>query len=175
MDWVAGLPPGDDRGCHSLLVIVDRLSKTSISFPCHKDYTAMDTTLLIWNRVVSCTGIFSIIISDRDPKLNSQLWKNLHQLFGTILSFLTAYHPQNDGLDEIMIQTLEDMVRKICAYGLELKDCDGLPHDWCMLIPTKEISLRNKAPHNIYPVESSGTRKITKALRERKFMTKKVR
>ncbi|MBW0493393.1 hypothetical protein O181_033108 [Austropuccinia psidii MF-1] len=40
------------------------------------------------------------------------------ELFGTKLSFSTAYHPQTDGLDERMIQTLEDMIRRFCAYGL---------------------------------------------------------
>ncbi|MBW0545811.1 hypothetical protein O181_085526, partial [Austropuccinia psidii MF-1] len=69
----------------------------------------MDTALLIWNRVMSWTGIFTNIISNRAPKFTSALWTNLHQLFGTKLSFSTAYHPQTDGLAERMIQTLEDM------------------------------------------------------------------
>ncbi|MBW0585418.1 hypothetical protein O181_125133 [Austropuccinia psidii MF-1] len=34
-----------------------------------------------------------------------------------------------------MIQTLEDMIRRFCAYGLELKDSDGFTHYWCTLIP----------------------------------------
>ncbi|MBW0568893.1 hypothetical protein O181_108608, partial [Austropuccinia psidii MF-1] len=85
----------------------------------------MDTALLIWNRVVSWAGIFTNIISDRDPKFTSALLTNIHQLFGTKLSFYIAYHPQTDGLAERMIQTLEDMVRRFCAYGLEFKDCDG--------------------------------------------------
>ncbi|MBW0543421.1 hypothetical protein O181_083136, partial [Austropuccinia psidii MF-1] len=109
MDWVTGLPPGGDRSYNAFLVIVDRFSKTPIFLPCHKYDTAMDTALLIWNRVVSWTGIFTNIISDRDPKFTSALWKNIHQLFGTKVSFSTAYHPQIDSLAEIMIQTLEDM------------------------------------------------------------------
>ncbi|MBW0588014.1 hypothetical protein O181_127729 [Austropuccinia psidii MF-1] len=68
MDWVTGLPPGGNRSYNSCLVIVDRFSKTPIFLPCHKDDTAMDTALLICNRVVSWTGIFTNIISDRDPK-----------------------------------------------------------------------------------------------------------
>ncbi|MBW0589304.1 hypothetical protein O181_129019, partial [Austropuccinia psidii MF-1] len=112
-------------------MIVDRFSKTPIFSPCHKDDTSMDTALLIWNRVVSWTIIFTNIVSDRDPKFTSALWTNLHQLFGTKLFFSTAYHPQTDGLAERMIQTLEDMVRRFCAYGLEFKDCDGFTHDWC--------------------------------------------
>ncbi|MBW0483477.1 hypothetical protein O181_023192 [Austropuccinia psidii MF-1] len=135
MDWVTGLPPGGDRGYTACLVIVDRFSKTPIFLPCHKDDKAMDTALPIWNRVISWTGIFTDIISDRDLKLNSALWKNLHQLFGTKLSFSTAYHPQTDGLAQRVIQTLKDMVRIFGAYGLEFKDCDGFTHDWCTLLP----------------------------------------
>ncbi|MBW0586057.1 hypothetical protein O181_125772, partial [Austropuccinia psidii MF-1] len=141
-DWVTGLPPGGDRSYNACLVIVGRFSKTPIFLPCHKDNRAMDTALLIWNRVVSWTGIFTNIISDRDPKFTSALWTNLHHLFGTKLSFSTSYNPQTDGLDERMIQTLEDMVRRFCAYGLEFKDCDGFTHDWCTLFPALELAYK---------------------------------
>ena len=40
-------------------------------------------------------------------------------MLGSRLAFSTAYHPQTDGLAERIIQTLEDMVRRFCAYGLE--------------------------------------------------------
>ncbi|MBW0526150.1 hypothetical protein O181_065865 [Austropuccinia psidii MF-1] len=129
MYWVNCLPPGGDRSYNACLVIVDRFSKTPIFLPFHKYDTATDTALLIWNRVVSWTGIFTKIISDRDTKFTSAIRTNLYQLFGTKLSFSTAYHPKTDGLPERMIQTLEDMVRRLCAYGLEFKDCDGLTHD----------------------------------------------
>ncbi|MBW0518199.1 hypothetical protein O181_057914 [Austropuccinia psidii MF-1] len=142
MDWVIGLPPGGERSYNACLVIVDRFSKTQIFLPCHKNDTAMDTALLVWDRVVSWTGIFTNTISDRDPKFTSVLWTNLHQLFGTKLSFSTAYHPQTDGLAERMMQTLEDMVRRVCAYGLELKDCDGFTHDWCTRLPALELAYK---------------------------------
>ncbi|MBW0581599.1 hypothetical protein O181_121314 [Austropuccinia psidii MF-1] len=143
MDWVTGLPPGGDRSYNACLVIVDRFSKTPIFLPCHKDDTAMDTALLIWNRVVSWTGIITNIISGRDLKSTSALWKNTHQLFGTKLSFSTANHPQTDGLAERMIQTLEDMVRTVCAYGLELKDCDGFTNDCCTLLSELELAYKS--------------------------------
>ncbi|MBW0569921.1 hypothetical protein O181_109636 [Austropuccinia psidii MF-1] len=78
MDQVTGLPPGVDRSYNACLVIVDRFSNTLIFLPCHKDYTAMNTALLMWNRVISWTGIFTNIIHDRDPKFTSALWKNIH-------------------------------------------------------------------------------------------------
>ncbi|MBW0559826.1 hypothetical protein O181_099541 [Austropuccinia psidii MF-1] len=128
MDWVTCLPPGGDRGYNACLVIVDRFSKTPIFLPSNKDDTAMDTALLILNRVISWSGIFTNIINNRDHKFTSELWTNLHQLIGTKLSFSTADHPQTDGLAERMTQTLEDMVRRFCAYGLEFKDCGGFTY-----------------------------------------------
>ncbi|MBW0513204.1 hypothetical protein O181_052919 [Austropuccinia psidii MF-1] len=52
MDWLSGLQPGGDRSYNACLVIFDRFSKTPIFLPCHKEDTAMDTALLIWNRVI---------------------------------------------------------------------------------------------------------------------------
>ncbi|MBW0499874.1 hypothetical protein O181_039589 [Austropuccinia psidii MF-1] len=66
--------------------------------------------------------------------------ENLHALSGTKLSFSTAYQPQTDGFAERMIQTLEEMIRRLCAYGLEFKDFDGFTHDWSTLIPALEMA-----------------------------------
>ncbi|MBW0540826.1 hypothetical protein O181_080541 [Austropuccinia psidii MF-1] len=129
-----------DKIYNECLVIVERYSKTPIFLPCHKDDIAMDTALLICNRVISHAGLFNNIISYRDPKFTSALWTNLHTLLGTKLSFSTAYHPQAAGLAERMIQTLEDMIRRFCAYGLDFKDSDGFTHDWCTLIPALELA-----------------------------------
>ncbi|MBW0566846.1 hypothetical protein O181_106561 [Austropuccinia psidii MF-1] len=118
MDWVTSLSPSRDKRYNACLVIVDRYSKTPIFVPCHKDETAMDTALLLWSRVISHTGLFKNIISNRDAKFTSAIWTNLHRLFGTKLSFSKAYHPQTDGLAERMIQTFEDIIRRFCAYGL---------------------------------------------------------
>ncbi|MBW0574537.1 hypothetical protein O181_114252 [Austropuccinia psidii MF-1] len=142
MDWVTALPPGGDKSYKKFLVIVDRYSKTPIFLPCHKDDTAMDTALLIWNRVISHTGLFKNIITDRDPKFTSDLWTNLHKLLGTKLSFSTAYHPQTDGLAERMTQTLEEMIRRYCAYGLEFKYSAGFTHDWCTLITALKLAYK---------------------------------
>ncbi|MBW0587184.1 hypothetical protein O181_126899 [Austropuccinia psidii MF-1] len=90
INWVTGLSPGSVRSYNACPVIVDRFSKTPIFLPCHKDDKTMNIALPIWNRVVSWTGIFTNIISDMEAKFTSALWTNLHQLFGTKLSFSTA-------------------------------------------------------------------------------------
>ncbi|MBW0506699.1 hypothetical protein O181_046414 [Austropuccinia psidii MF-1] len=142
MNWVTALLPGGDKSYNACLVIVNRYSKTPIFLPCHKCDTAMDKALLIWNRVISHTGLFKNINIDRDLKFKSALWTNLHTLLGTKLSFSTAYHPQTDGLAERMIQMLEDMIRRFCAYGLKLEDSDGFTHDWCTLIPALQLTYK---------------------------------
>ncbi|MBW0466861.1 hypothetical protein O181_006576 [Austropuccinia psidii MF-1] len=106
MDWVKTLPPGGDTSVNSCLVLVDSYIKTPMLLPCHKDDTSMETAIMIWNEAISHTGVLQNITSDRDPKFTSALWKNLHNLFGTKLSFSKAYHLQTDGLVERMIQTL---------------------------------------------------------------------
>ncbi|MBW0571930.1 hypothetical protein O181_111645 [Austropuccinia psidii MF-1] len=100
----------------------------------------MDKALLIWNRVIYHTGLFKNIIRDRDLKFTSAVWANLHMLLGTKLSFSTEYNPQKDGIAERMIQTLEYIIRRFCAYGLEFKDSDGFIHDWCTLLPELKLS-----------------------------------
>ncbi|MBW0591770.1 hypothetical protein O181_131485 [Austropuccinia psidii MF-1] len=86
MDWASALPPGGHKSYNACLVIVDRYRKTPIFLLCHKDDTAMGTALLIWNRVISHTGLFKNVISDRGPKFTSALWTSLHELLGTKLS-----------------------------------------------------------------------------------------
>ncbi|MBW0590625.1 hypothetical protein O181_130340 [Austropuccinia psidii MF-1] len=41
-----------------------------------------------------------------------------------------------------MIQALEDTSRRVCVYGLELKDCDGFTHNWCTLLPALELAYK---------------------------------
>ncbi|MBW0471851.1 hypothetical protein O181_011566 [Austropuccinia psidii MF-1] len=142
MDWVTLLPSGGDRHYNACLLLVDRYRKTPIFLPFQKDDTAMETVIMIWHKAIRHTGLFQNIISDRDPKFTSELCTNLHNLLGEKLSFSTAHHPQADGLEEIMIQTSEDMIRRFCAYGLEFKDSDGFTHYWCTLIPALEIAYK---------------------------------
>ncbi|MBW0478191.1 hypothetical protein O181_017906 [Austropuccinia psidii MF-1] len=122
MDWVTAIPPSGDKSYNACLVILYRYSKTPIFLPFNKDETAIDTALLLWTRFISHTWLFKNIISERDPKFTSALWTNLHRLFGTKVSFSTAYHPQTDELAERMIKALDYMIRRFCAYGLEFKD-----------------------------------------------------
>ncbi|MBW0460783.1 hypothetical protein O181_000498 [Austropuccinia psidii MF-1] len=58
MDWVTALPPGGDRSFNACIVPAERYSKTPMILPFDKDDTAMDTSIMVWNRVISHTGSF---------------------------------------------------------------------------------------------------------------------
>ncbi|MBW0546333.1 hypothetical protein O181_086048 [Austropuccinia psidii MF-1] len=128
MDLVTGLPSEGDRSSNPYV-----------------DDKAIETALLIWNTIVSWTGIFTNIISDRDPNFTSALWKTLHQLFGTKLSFSIAYHPNTDGLAERMIQSLEDMARR---FSLELAYNTSIQTSTNQTLSILEKGWNPKLPHD---------------------------
>ncbi|MBW0549355.1 hypothetical protein O181_089070 [Austropuccinia psidii MF-1] len=140
MDWVTGLFPQGKENFNAYLIIVDRFRKSMRLLPRHKEDTAMDTALLSWNIIISTCGVPKIIISDGDQKFTSGFWTNLYDMLGTKLAFSTAYHPKTDGLSDRMIQAMEDILRRFCAYGMEYKDYEGYTHDWVTLLPAVQLA-----------------------------------
>ncbi|MBW0549344.1 hypothetical protein O181_089059 [Austropuccinia psidii MF-1] len=102
----------------------------------------MEKARMIWNTFISHTVLFQNIIRDRDPNLTSALGTNLHNFFGTGLSFSKAYHSQTDGLEKRMIQVLEEMIRRFCVYGLEIRYSYGFTHDSHTLIPAVALAYK---------------------------------
>ncbi|MBW0517545.1 hypothetical protein O181_057260 [Austropuccinia psidii MF-1] len=125
MDRVTGLFPGGKENSNACLIIVDRFRKGMRCLPCHKEDTDMDTSLLFWSNIKSTCGVPKIIITDRDPKFTFEFWTKVYDMLATKLAFSTAYDSQTDGLAERMIQTMEDILRRFCVYGMEYKDHEG--------------------------------------------------
>ncbi|MBW0588394.1 hypothetical protein O181_128109 [Austropuccinia psidii MF-1] len=147
MDWVTGLVPGVREYFNACLIIVYRFSESVRCLPFHKEDTAVDTALFFWNNIISTFGVQKIIISDRDPKFTSDFWTNLYEMLGTKLPFSTAYHPHTDCSAERMIQTMEDMIRRFCAHGMEYKHHEGYTNNWVNLVPEVQLDY-NKSQHS---------------------------
>ncbi|MBW0518867.1 hypothetical protein O181_058582 [Austropuccinia psidii MF-1] len=144
----------------------------------------METSFLFWNDIISTCGVPKIIISDRDLIFTSEIWTNLYELLCNKPAFSTAYHPQTDGLAERMIQTIEDIIRRFCAYGMEYKDHEGYTHYWVALLPAvklayntsqhsttwKSPSLVEKRKHPVFPVSLV---KLYFQTEEDKFLSRK--
>ncbi|MBW0462086.1 hypothetical protein O181_001801 [Austropuccinia psidii MF-1] len=46
-----------------------------------------------------------------------------------------------------MIQTMEDIIRRFCAYAMEYKDHEGYTHDWVTLLPAVQLAY-NTSQHS---------------------------
>ncbi|MBW0472983.1 hypothetical protein O181_012698 [Austropuccinia psidii MF-1] len=147
MHWVTGLVPGGKQNFNFCLMIADRFSKSVGCLPCHKEETAIVTAMFFWNNIISTCEVHKIFTSERDPKFTSDIWTNLYDFLGTKIEFSTAYQPQTDGLAERMIQKMEDIIRRFCAYGMEYKDHEGYTHDWATLLTAVQLAY-NTSQHS---------------------------
>ncbi|MBW0507129.1 hypothetical protein O181_046844 [Austropuccinia psidii MF-1] len=143
MDWVTGLVPGGKENFNACLIIVDRFRKSVRCLSCHKEDKAMNTALFFWNNIISTCGLPRIIIGYRDPKFTSEFCPNLYDILGTKLVLSIDYHPWTDVLAERMIQTMEDILRRFCAYCMKYKDHEGYTPDWVTLLPEVQLAYDN--------------------------------
>ncbi|MBW0476773.1 hypothetical protein O181_016488 [Austropuccinia psidii MF-1] len=107
----------------------------------------MDTALFLWNKIIATCGVLKVIISDRDPKFTSEFLTNLYDMMCTKFGFSTAYHPQTGGLAERMIQTMAEIIRRFCEYGMEYKDHEAYTHYWVTLLPALRLAY-NTSQHS---------------------------
>ena len=119
---------------------MDRLTKSAHFLPIRLDYSMARLADLYVNEIVRLHGILVSIVSDRNPRFTSRLWKELQLAFGTRLNFSTAFHPQTDGQSERVIQVLEDMLRG-CVLDF--------PGNWDRYILLMEFAYNNSYQSSI--------------------------
>jgi transposase InsO family protein len=126
MDFIVGLPK-TSKGCDSIWVIVDRLTKGAHFLPVRTDYPAICYAKLYIDRIMSLHGVPKTIIYDRGTQFVSKFWKELHKSLGTKLIHSSAYHPQIGGQTERVNQILEDMLRAcVLTYSHKWDECLSL-------------------------------------------------
>jgi transposase InsO family protein len=119
MDFITGLPH-TAKGCDSIWVIVDRLTKTAHFLPVGTRYTASQYAKLYF--VMTLHGVPLTIVSDRGAVFMSHFWTQLQECLATSLLRSSAYHPQTDGQTERVNQVLKDMLRACVISFLEKWD-----------------------------------------------------
>ncbi|MBW0493420.1 hypothetical protein O181_033135 [Austropuccinia psidii MF-1] len=68
-------------------------------------------------------------------------------MLGTKVEFYTSYHPHTDGSVETIIQKIDYIISRFCAYGTEYEDHEGYTHDWVTLFPEVQLAY-NKSKHS---------------------------
>jgi hypothetical protein len=85
------------KGCNSIWIIVDRLTKVAHFIPVNTTYIGPQLAELYMSRIDCLHGVSKKIVSDRGTQFTSIFWEWLHELMDTKLNFSSTYHPQTDG------------------------------------------------------------------------------
>jgi hypothetical protein len=110
MDFITGFPR-TGKMHDSIMVVVDKLTKAAHFIPLKTTHKAADVANIFIKEVERLHRIPKMIVSDRDPKFTSNLWKGLFKGFGANLNFSTTYHPESDGQTERVNRVIEDILR----------------------------------------------------------------
>jgi transposase InsO family protein len=123
--------PKDKHGYDTAYVVIDRLSKQSISIPCYKTTTAKDMAQLYVSYVYRHRGAPQTVVSDRGPQFISQFWTEFCRILGIQIKLSTAFHPQTDGQTEVMNQYLDQRLRPFVNYYQD---------NWSELLPIMDYA-----------------------------------
>ena len=136
LNFVTSLP--FSNGKDAILVLVDKLTKFAHFIATMSDINATDTAILIFKHVVKVFGLPEVIVSDRDLRWISSVWKNLTVIFSSCLALSTSKHPQTDGQTEVMNQQLETMLRSYIH---------AVQKDWSQWLNVLQLTYNN-TPHS---------------------------
>jgi hypothetical protein len=109
MEFITGLPVSNNKDV--IFVVVDRLTKFAHFMGLKHPYTASTVAQVFLDNVLKLHGCPTTIVSDRDPIFISRFWTDLMKLLGITLTPSSAYHPQTDGLTEVLNRCLETYLR----------------------------------------------------------------
>ena len=110
--------PQTSCGNNMLLVIVCRSTKFVVAIPCKKTASSEDIAILIY-RVwyLRGFGLPKSIVSDRDSRFTSSVFKELCLILNIEQLMTTARNQKCDGQSEITIRMIDEALKRIDQYG----------------------------------------------------------
>ena len=177
IDFIVALPLSNNY--NAILTATCKFSKRILLIAGRDDYSAEAWAHRLLDALYQCDwGLPTVIISDRDPKFTSAMWKAIFKRLDTKLLMSTAYHPQTDGQSERTNQTVEIALRYYMAQYP-----DGAL-EWEYVLPRMQFVFNNsinasteKSPNEMCldfnprettdlvargPVDAAATRTITR-------------
>lgn len=136
IDFILALPKTKD-GYDAVMSVTDKFTKRITLIPGKTTWTAAQWGDALVKRLwIADWGMPKAIISDRDSKFLSALWRQVFLRCGVSLLFSTAYHPQTDGASERTNQTAEIALR---YYLATLEHAE----DWIDCLPQIQAAFNN--------------------------------
>ncbi|MGH9656204.1 MAG: RNase H-like domain-containing protein, partial [Bryobacteraceae bacterium] len=133
IDFVGPLPKTADH--HDFILSVkDQLTKQVHFIATTVNVTAKGTVKLLLEHVIKLHGLPSAIVSDRDVRFQSTLWKEIWKTWGSRLMMGSSYHPQTNGQTERANRSLETYLRAFV---------DKKGKDWADWLPMAEVHYNN--------------------------------
>lgn len=83
MDFITGLPRSK-RNNDSIMVVVDKLSKSAHFIPVQSTYRVVQIAHIFMQNIFRLHGLPKTIISDCDVKFTSAFWRTLFGELGTV-------------------------------------------------------------------------------------------
>src|SRR5260221_736647 len=125
VDLITKLP--QSGGYDSIMTITDQgLTKAVVLIPCKETMGAEELATLYKECAFPYIGLPSKLITDRDVRFTSHMFKELCSQLGVKQNISSAYHPQTDGESECTNQTTETALR---IFGNFRQD------DWAQWLP----------------------------------------
>ena len=107
LDFITKLPV-TSRGNDAIVTFIDRLTKRAHWYAIRESMSAKEFADLFVSEHVRLHGLPNSIISDRDARFTSDIWRRLNELWKVKLRMRTAFHPQSDG----QMEKANDIVQK---------------------------------------------------------------
>jgi transposase InsO family protein len=133
VDLIVKLPKSN--GNDSVLTITDQgTTKAVILIPCCEDMSALGLAKVYVDRAFPYIGLPDRLISDRDTRLTSQLFREICNQLKIKQNISSAYHPQTDGSSERTNQTVETALRIFCNHQ---------SNDWADWLPLVQYQINS--------------------------------
>jgi transposase InsO family protein len=130
------------------MVVVDNLSKETHFSQIKSTYKATYVVDVFVKESFRLHDMPKTIMSYRDAKFTSNLWKSLFAGFGTQVAFNKTYHPQTNGKIERVNIVLEYMLRIHVMHQ---------PMKWEDYLPLVEFSYNNSYPESSIMIPFEGS------------------
>ena len=116
MDFITGLPVSSSRS-NAVLTFIDRLTKQAHFVPTKTTVNAVDTAELYIQIVFRLHGLSRSIVSGRDRRFTSEVYRSIFNRLGVDLKFSTANHPRADCLTERVHRSIEQILQFVVHHS----------------------------------------------------------